>query len=99
MSYPLMLQPLVIEDNDDVKDAYEGIFKTISAEFRASVPFGIMHPCYAFSYDAAVKHLDSSKIFQVIILDLRLPEAQGLPEVQDQDLGLALLEKCIDRDR
>ncbi len=99
MSYPLMLQPLVIEDNDDVKDAYEGIFKTISAEFRASVPFGIMHPCYAFSYDAAVKHLDSSKIFQVTILDLRLPEAQGLPEVQDQDLGLALLEKCIDRDR
>jgi len=25
-----MLQPLVIEDNDDVKDAYEGIFETIS---------------------------------------------------------------------
>jgi CheY-like chemotaxis protein len=99
MSYPLMLQPLVIEDNDDVKDAYEGIFETISAEFRASVPFGIMHPCYAFSYDAAVKHLEGSKIFQVVILDLRLPEAQGLPEVQDQDLGLALLEKCIERDR
>jgi CheY-like chemotaxis protein len=99
MSYPPMFQPLVIEDNDDVKDAYEGIFETISAEFRASVPFGIMHPCYAFSYDAAVKHLEGSKIFQVVILDLRLPEAQGLPEVQDQDLGLALLEKCIERDR
>ena len=25
MSYPLMLQPLVIEDNDDVKDAYEAV--------------------------------------------------------------------------
>jgi len=99
MSYPLMMQPLVIEDNDDVKDAYEGIFETISAEFSASMAFRIMHPCYAFSYDAAVNHLDGSKIFQVVILDLRLPETQGLPEVQDQDLGLALLEKCIDRDR
>ncbi|HKG58360.1 MAG TPA: hypothetical protein VKB05_01175 [Pyrinomonadaceae bacterium] len=99
MSYPLMLQPLVIEDNDAVKEVYEGIFETISGEFSASAPFGIMHPCYAFSYDAAVKHLDGSKIFQVVILDLRLPETEGLPEVQDQDLGLALLEKCIERDR
>jgi CheY-like chemotaxis protein len=99
MSYPVMLQPLVIEDRDDVKEVYEGIFETISAEFSASLPFKIMHPCYAFSYDVAVKHLDGSKIFQVVILDLRLPEAQGLPEVQDQDLGLALLEKCIERDR
>jgi len=99
MSYPLILQPLVIEDNDDVKDAYEGIFETVSGEFSASVPFRIMHPCYAFSHDVAVKHLDGSKIFQVVILDLRLPQTQGLPEVQDQDLGLELLEKCINRDR
>ena len=99
MSYPLMLQPLVIENEDGVKDAYEGIFETISGELSNAVPFGIMHPCYAFSYDDAVKHLDGSKIFQVVIQDLRLPETQGLPEVDDQDLGLALLEKCIDRDR
>jgi CheY-like chemotaxis protein len=99
MSYPLMLQPLVIENDDGVKDAYEGIFETISGELSNSVPFGIMHPCYAFSYDDAVKHLDGSKIFQVVILDLRLPETQGLPEDDDQDLGLTLLEKCIDRDR
>ena len=99
MSYPLMLQPLVIEDCDDVKDVYEGIFKTISDEISASLPFKIMHPCYAFSYDKAVEHLDSSKIFHVVILDLRLPEKLGLPEVQDLDLGLDLLEKCIDRDR
>lgn len=99
MSYPLMLQPLVIEDRDDVKDAYEGIFETISEEISASAPFRIMHPCYAFSYDVAVEHLNGSKIFQIVILDLRLPEARGLPEVQDQDLGLALLEQCIDRDR
>lgn len=99
MSYPLMLQPLVIEDDHNVKDAYEVIFKTISDEMGASLPFKIMHPCYAFSYDKAIEHLESSKIFHVVILDLRLPEKLGLPEVQDQDLGLDLLEKCIDRDR
>ena len=99
MSYPLLLQPLVIEDDHNVKDAYEVIFKAISDELGASTPFKIMHPCYAFSYDKALEHLNSSKIFHVVILDLRLPEKLGLPEVQDQDLGLDLLEKCIDRDR
>jgi CheY-like chemotaxis protein len=97
MSYPLMLQPLVIEDEDGVKDAYESIFETISAEISDSVPFRIMRPCYAFNYDAAVKLLNESKIFQVAILDLQLPETEGLTAVPD--LGLALLEKCIDRDR
>lgn len=98
MSYALTLQPLVIEDEDDVKDVYEGIFRTISAEISNSLPFAIMPPCYAFSYEQAISLLDSSKIFQVVILDLRLPKKQGLPEVQDQDLGLALLEKGISRD-
>ena len=97
MSYPLMLQPLVIEDEDGVKDAYEAIFETISAEISAPVPFGIMRPCHAFDHDAAVKLLNESKIFQVVILDLQLPETEGLTAVPD--LGLALLEKCVDRDR
>jgi len=98
MSYPLTFQPLVIEDEDDLKDVYEGIFRTISVEISNSLPFAIMPPCYAFSYEQAIDLLDGSKIFQVVILDLRLPRKQGLPEVQDQDLGLALLEKCISRD-
>jgi CheY-like chemotaxis protein len=98
MSYPLTFQPLVIEDEDDLKDVYEGIFRTISGEISNSLPFAIMPPCYAFSYEQAIELLDGSKIFQVVILDLRLPRKQGLPEVQDQDLGLALLEKCISRD-
>lgn len=99
MSYPLMLQPLVIEDKDDVQDVYRGIFETVSAEISNVLPFAIMQPCYAFSYDQAVDLLDGSKIFHVVILDLRLPERQGLPAVQDQDLGLYLLERCISRDR
>ncbi len=99
MSYPVILQPLVIEDDARLKEVYEQIFKTISDKWRATLPFGILHPCYAFSYDKALEHLDSSKIFHVVILDLRLPEKRGLPEDQGQDLGLDLLERFIDRDR
>jgi len=99
MSYPLTLQPLVIEDEDRIKDAYQGIFETVSGEISNALPFAIMPPCYAFSSDQAADLLKGSKIFHVVILDLRLPEKQGLPEVQDQDLGLALLERCINRDR
>src|SRR5438552_17214297 len=97
MSYPLTLEPLVIEDEVKVKEVYQGIFETISREIGNSLPFRIAPPCYAFSYEQAVGLLDSSKIFHVVILDLRLPEKQGLPEVQDLDLGLDLLERCINR--
>jgi hypothetical protein len=99
MSYPLTLQPLVIEDDDSVKDAYRFIFDTISRELTNLLPVTIAAPCYAFSYEQALRLLDGSKIFHPVILDLRLPEKQGLPEVQDQDLGLDLLEQCINRDR
>jgi CheY-like chemotaxis protein len=99
MSYPLTLQPLVIEDEDNVKDVYQTIFETISEELGHFLPFRIAAPCYAFSYEQALSLLDGSRIFHVVILDLRLPEKQGLPEVQDQDLGLDLLERCINRDR
>ena len=92
-----MLQPLVIEDEDDLKDVYQGIFDTISAEISNVLPFAIMPPCYAFSFDEAKELLAGSKIFHVVILDLRLPESSDLPELQGQDLGLELLEKCIDR--
>jgi CheY-like chemotaxis protein len=99
MSYPLTLQPLIIEDEDEVKDVYQTIFETISQKFANSLPFRIAPPCYAFSHERALELLQSSKIFHVVILDLRLPEKQGLPPVEDQDLGLALLDECINRDR
>jgi CheY-like chemotaxis protein len=99
MSYPLTLQALVIEDDDNVKDTYQIIFEEISGELDNLLPFRIAAPCYAFSYEQALRLLNGSKIFHVVILDLRLPEKQGLPEVHDQDLGLDLLERCINRDR
>jgi hypothetical protein len=99
MSYPLTLQPLVIEDDIRIKDAYEVIFKNISEQFSKSPPLKVAAPCFAFSHEQGVACLDSSKIFQIVILDLRLPEKQGLPELQDEDLGLDLLDRCINRDR
>jgi CheY-like chemotaxis protein len=99
MSYPLALQAVVIEDDDNVKDTYQIIFDTVSRDLGNFLPFRIAAPCYAFSYEQALRLLDGSKIFHVVILDLRLPEKQGLPEVQDQDLGLNLLEQCVNRDR
>jgi hypothetical protein len=98
MSYPLALQSLVIEDDDNVKDTYQIIFDTISRDLGNFLPFRIAAPCYAFSYEQALRLLNGSKIFHVVILDLRLTEKQGLPEVQDQDLGLDLLERCINRE-
>ena len=63
MSYPLTLQPLVIEDEDSVKDAYHIIFEAISRELGNFLPFRIGAPCYAFSYEQALRLLDGSKIF------------------------------------
>jgi len=99
MSYPLTIQPLVIEDDDRLKDAYEAIFEVISGEISNSLPFGMAPPCFAFSFEDAVECLKSSKIFHVVTLDLRLPEKQRMPDVQDVDFGLDLLDRCIKRDR
>jgi CheY-like chemotaxis protein len=98
MSYPLTIQPLVIEDEEDAKETYEGIFQTIASEF-SDLPFPPPRPCFAFSHQEAVQHLDSSRMFHVVILDLRLPEKPKLPPADDVELGLNLLERCLDRDR
>ena len=94
MSYPLILQPLVIEDDEGPKDAYQTIFQAI-AEDDDALPFTPAPPCFAFSHEQAVEYLDGSKIFHVVILDLRLPEKLGLPPVDDVELGLDLLARCI----
>lgn len=98
MSYPLILQPLVVEDEEGAKDAYENIFETIAADFT-ELPFSPAKPCFAFSHEEAVAHLESSKIFHVVILDLRLPQKPKLPPVDDIELGMNLLTRCLDRDR
>jgi CheY-like chemotaxis protein len=90
MSYPSLLRALVIEDQPEVKETYDTIFQRLGSDF----PFA--PPAYAFCFDDAVRHLDSSKIFHLVLLDLRLPRSPGLP-AEDVQLGLSLLEKCLAR--
>lgn len=98
MSFPLNLQPLVIEDDEGAKDAYRDIFDTLRGEY-GDLPFCAAPPCFAFSYEEATACLESSKIFHVVILDLRLPKKPKLPPLDGVDLGLNLLTLCVDRDR
>jgi CheY-like chemotaxis protein len=97
MSYPLAIQALVIEDEEGTKEAYKGIFETITEEVTG-LPFSPVHPSFAFSYEEAVACLESSKIFHVVVLDLRLPEKPRMPTAE-VELGIRLLNRCIERDR
>jgi CheY-like chemotaxis protein len=98
MSYPISLQALVIEDQEGPKEAYEGIFETLAGEFE-HLPFAPAHPCFAFSHEQALEHLESSKIFHIVILDLHLPDKPRMPQAEGIQLGLDLLSQCADRDR
>jgi CheY-like chemotaxis protein len=98
MSYPLTIHALVIEDDEGAKDAYKGIFESITADVTG-LPFSAALPSFAFSYEEAVACLESSKIFHVVVLDLRLPEKPKMPTVEGVELGIKLLNRCIERDR
>jgi len=97
MSYPLTIHALVIEDDEGAKEAYKGIFDSINAEITG-LPFSPVLPSFAFSYEEAVDCLESSKIFQVIVLDLRLPQKPKMPTAEGVELGINLLNRCIERD-
>ncbi|HUV69349.1 MAG TPA: hypothetical protein VMW15_06775 [Terracidiphilus sp.] len=97
MSYPLTIHALVIEDDEGAKEAYKSIFESIAAEVTG-LPFSTVLPSFAFSYEEAVACLDSSKIFHVVVLDLRLPEKPKMPTAEGVDLGIKLLNRCIERD-
>jgi len=88
MSYPSCIQPLVIEDEPDVKTVYEDILRRL----------GTAPPKFAFCYEDAIAHLKSSTIFHLVLLDLRLPESVGLPPTDTVDLGMTLLEECVKRE-
>jgi CheY-like chemotaxis protein len=98
MSYPLTIHALVIEDDEGAKEAYKGIFEGIAAEITG-LPFSAVLPSFAFSYEEAVTCLESSKIFHVVVLDLRLPAKPRMPTVEGVELGIKLLNQCIERDR
>src|ERR1022692_2660582 len=98
MSYPVAPRWLVIEDDDGVKSTYDSIFNDLKSDF-AYLPFAPAPPEYAFSLEEAQGCLDESKMFHLVILDLRLPRRPGLPVPDGVELGIKLLEQCLSRDR
>jgi CheY-like chemotaxis protein len=98
MSYPISLQALIIEDQEGPKEAYAGIFEALAGEFE-HLSFAPAHPCFAFSHQQALEHLESSRIFQVVILDLHLPDKPRMPQAEGIELGLDLLSRCAERER
>src|SRR5439155_26473153 len=47
----------------------------------------------------AVQELQGSTIFHLVFLDLRLPNAPGMPPSSGVELGVAVLKQCEERDR
>lgn len=90
MSYPRSLQILIIEDEPEVKGYYDAVFQSLPDGVRVSC-------CYAFSYQDALEMLSRETIFHLVILDLRLPEVANRPPIDELDFGLALVERCVNR--
>lgn len=98
MSYPLTIQALIVEDDEKTKEMYEQIFESLKQEF-SSLPLQFAPPLFAFSYQRAHEFLASSKMFHVVILDLRLPQNDRVAELDKIDFGQALLSECLERER
>jgi CheY-like chemotaxis protein len=92
MGYPAVIQPLVIEDEPDIKITYDTIFGILAKRYP------LAPTCYAFCHDDAIARLDSAQMFHVVVLDLKLPKSVGVPALDDIDLGQDLLTKCLQRD-
>lgn len=90
MSYPKQIQTLIIEDDERPKSFYDALFASLRAQ-------DVAVPRYAFCYDDAVKALNESAIFHLVILDLRLPERPKQPPSDQLAFGLGILERCMNR--
>ena len=91
MSYPRAIQPLVIEDEQRAKTYYEEVFRQLNDDHS------ILPPKFAFCQSDARELLSQDQVFQLVILDLRLPEEPDQPAAASLDLGLDLLQVCLNR--
>lgn len=91
MSYPSVMQALVIEDEPGVKAVYEQIFAALGDHFP------VVAPCCAFSLHEALGCLERERIFHLIILDLRLPESNGLPAPETEAYGMRIVRAAEQR--
>lgn len=94
MSYPRSISALIVEDEISSKELYEQIF---SAELPKD-GYPIVERRFAFSHAQAAEELVSSRIFQLVILDLCIPEHNDQPS-DSIDWGMRILDACIGRDQ
>lgn len=94
MSHPRVLQTLIVEDDLGVRENYVESFSRLGTQM--SVP--IAEPRFASSFEEAERELSSPRVFDVVILDLCLPEKPGQPAQEGISLGQRLVEICAGRD-
>ncbi|HEY3780912.1 MAG TPA: response regulator [Fimbriimonadaceae bacterium] len=85
MSYPSDLSVLIVEDEAQVKEYYEELFRA-----REDCQVGSVD-C-AFSYEDGLYYLQSEKIYHLVIIDLRIPERAQEPPPTHIDFGLRLVD-------
>jgi CheY-like chemotaxis protein len=93
MSYSRHIHVLIVEDDPNVKDHYEELFRA-----KRKADNRVLNLRFAFSYEEAIVELTSNRIFQLVVLDLCLPEKSSLPATEQVDLGLLVLKECQNRD-
>src|SRR6185369_14485733 len=91
MSYPYLIQPLIIEDEGT--DFYDAIFEDFVKQGELATPL------HAYGYADAIEILASERIIHLVILDLRLPDRSGHLAREGIHYGLQLLDFCANRNR
>jgi CheY-like chemotaxis protein len=93
MSYPRKLHVLIIEDDSDAIEAYKTSFSVLAKQ-----AFQFVEPVFARSFADAKRHIDSSEIYHVVLLDLNLPIATREQPAEGLAPGEQLLEEFAKRD-
>ncbi|MEO6326252.1 MAG: hypothetical protein ABIT01_05630 [Thermoanaerobaculia bacterium] len=93
MSYPRVLQTLLIEDETSVVETYREYFKRFEEEGLPVAP-----PRVAQSLKDAQTELDRDRIIHTVILDLRLPDDAGGASEEASSRGLELLGRISTRE-
>src|SRR6266545_4021321 len=91
MGYPRRLSALIVEDETDMVATYRGYFDGFASD-------DVGPPIIAQSYYAAKRVLAGWDVFQVVVLDLRLPEEAGGASEGASSLGLSLVKLIAERE-
>ena len=91
MSYPRLIQTLIIED--DSPALYDAVFEDLVRNGER-----LAECIHAYGHEAALRQLKSDRILHLVLLDLRLPNVSDHPAQEGINYGLNLLEECSTRD-